>query len=99
MAGFIVVLPAQIVGGAPGVSMLGPNTRVKTAVGFVATAADTVLLAHGGTGFWTVPDTRTQVGGVFTISQSSQGIAIIPGPPPTPVALLVTNGDPVTRSQ
>jgi hypothetical protein len=98
MAGFIVVQPAQVMAGAPGVAMLGPNTRVKTVGGFVATVVDTVTLSNGGTGHWIAPDTRTQVGGVFTISQSSQGLAVVPGVP-APVAQLVVTGDPGARSQ
>ena len=98
MAGFIVAQPSQVLAGAPGVAMLGPNTRVKTAAGFVATVVDTVTLSNGGTGHWITPDTRTQVGGVFTISQTSQGLAVVPGVP-SPVAQLVVSGDPGERSQ
>ena len=99
MAGFVVGQPPQVFGGAPGVAFLGPNARVKGRGGFLGTSADTVLLAHGGTGRWVTPDTRTQIGGVFTVSQSSQGIAIIPGTPPVTTPMFVTSADPAIRSQ
>jgi len=57
-----------------------PNARVRGAAGFVGTVADTLLFSNpvSVTGQWTVPDTRTFVGGVPTVSTSSAGIALHP---------------------
>ena len=97
MAGFSVDLPAHIQAGAPGVAMVGGNTRVKGQLGFLGTQLDALSFANGGTGQWTLANQRTRVSGVFLVSQSSQGLAVIPGPSTVPV--LVVSGDGRLRSQ
>jgi hypothetical protein len=80
--------------GARATAVLGPNTRVRGAQGFVGTAADTVLFPGGPppaavVGRWIVPNTRVLVGGVPTVGAASQGLAftIVPFPSPTLVAI------------
>jgi hypothetical protein len=97
MAGPTVDLPPEIQAGAPGVSMVGGNTRVKSPQGFLGTAADVLNFANGAVGSWVVPNTRTRISGVFMVSQSSTGIAQPPGTNP-PVPVTVTNGNPNIRS-
>jgi hypothetical protein len=99
MAGFSVDLPAHIQAGAPGVAMVGGNTRVKGQLGFLGTQLDALSFANGGTGQWTLANQRTRVSGVFLVSQSSQGLAVIPGPTPVTVPVLVVSGDSRLRSQ
>jgi hypothetical protein len=95
MAGQTVNLPAHFVaGGAPGTAMVGPNTRVKGQLGFLGVQADALTFA-GGTGAWTSVNTRTRSQGVFLVSQSSVGSAVIGNS--TPPVLVVT-GDPRIRS-
>jgi len=96
MSGFTVNLPAHIQAGAPGVSMVGSNTRVKGQPGFCGTQLDFLSFSNGGTGAWAVPNTRTRILGAFMVSQSSQGTAVIPGPATVPV--LAVQGDPRIRS-
>jgi hypothetical protein len=98
MAGFTVDLPAQIQAGAPGVAMVGSNTRVKGQPGFLGTQLDVLSFGNGGTGQWTVPNQRTRISGAFMISQSSQGLAVLPTTPPTTVPVLVVSGDSRLRS-
>ena len=96
MSGFTVDLPAHIQAGAPGVAMLGSNTRVKGQPGFLGTQLDALSFSNGGTGIWMVSNTRTRILGTFIVSQSSQGTATIPGPAVVPV--LAVTGDPRIRS-
>jgi hypothetical protein len=99
MSGFTVDLPAHFQAQAPGVAMVGSNTRVKGQPGFLGTQADALTFADGSQGFWTVPNTRTRILGTFMVSQSSQGLATVPSPPPPhPVPVLVTQGDTSIRS-
>jgi hypothetical protein len=98
MAGNTVNLPQHIMAGAPGTAMLGANTRVKGQPGFFGTQTDALMFANGGTGNWIAANVRTRVLGTFTVSASSQGIAVIPGAPPVTVPVLVTTGDPRIRS-
>lgn len=99
MAGFDVDQPQQFQAeGAPGTAMLGPNTRLKSLGGFVATQADTLMFSNGATGSWIVPNTRVRTQGGFLISQSSQGLATVPTTPPHPAPVLVINGDPKLRT-
>jgi hypothetical protein len=97
MSGFTVDLPAHIQAGAPGVAMVGPNTRVKGQPGFLGTQMDALSFSNGGAGTWIVPNTRTRILGAFTVSQSSQGTATVPGVP-SPVPVLAVTGDPRIRS-
>ena len=97
MAGPTVDLPPQIQAGAPGTSMVGPNTRVKSPQGFLGTAADVLTFANGAVGSWAVPNTRTRISGVFMVSQSSTGVAQ-PPPPSSPVPVTVVSGNPRIRS-
>lgn len=76
--------------GARATAVLGPNTRVRGAQGFVGTAVDTVLFpgpapTNAVVGRWIVPNTRVRVGGVPTVGAASQGLAftILPTVPPT----------------
>lgn len=98
MSGFTVDQPSQILAEAPGVAMLGSNTRVKGQPGFLGTQLDTLSFTNGGTGQWTVPNTRTRVLGAFMVSASSQGIATIPTPQPHPAPVVVATGDPRIKS-
>ena len=98
MSGFTVNLPAHILAEAPGVSMVGPNTRVKGQPGFLGTQQDFLSFSNGATGSWTVPNTRTRILGAFMVSQSSQGIAAVPNPSPHSAPVLVVQGDPRIRS-
>jgi hypothetical protein len=52
--------------------------------------------SNGGVGQWAVPNTRTRILGTFIVSQSSQGIATIPGPASAPVQAVT--GDPRIKS-
>jgi hypothetical protein len=97
MSGFTINLPAHIQALAPGVSMVGPNTRVKGQPGFLGTQLDFLSFANGGTGSWAVPNVRTRISGAFMVSQSSQGLAALPNPPFS-AAILAVNGDPRIRS-
>ncbi len=76
--------------------MLGSNTRVKGQPGFLGTQLDALSFSNGGTGQWIAPNVRTRISGVFMVSQSSQGTAVIPGPATVPV--LAVSGDPRIRS-
>lgn len=101
MAGFTVDQPIQIMAEAPGAAMVGSNTRVKSQMGFLGTQLDFLSFTNGGTGQWTVANTRTRIMGAFMVSQSSQGMATVPipsppGPHPSPV--LVVSGNPRIRS-
>lgn len=98
MAGFTVDLPQHVQASAPGTLMAGANVRVKGQLGFAGTSTDTLLFADGATGFWTAPNVRTRINGVFAVSQSSVGTGVKPGTPPVPVPVLVVNGDPRIRS-
>ena len=98
MAGFTVDLPQHVQASAPGAAMVGANIRVKGQLGFAGTATDTLIFGDGATGFWTAPNVRTRILGVFAVSQSSVGTAVKPGTPPIPVPVLVVTGDPRIRS-
>jgi hypothetical protein len=98
MAGFSIDLPAHIQAGAPGAAMVGSNTRVKGQPGFLGTQLDMLSFTNGATGQWTVANTRTRIAGVFMVSQSSQGLAVIPGAPPVTVPVLAVSGDARIRS-
>jgi hypothetical protein len=98
MSGLTVDLPAHILAEAPGVTMVGPNTRVKGQPGFLGTQQDFLSFSNGATGSWTVPNTRTRILGAFMISQSSQGLAAVPNPVPHSAPVLVTQGDARIRS-
>ena len=98
MSGFTINLPAHIQAGAPGVAMIGSNTRVKGQPGFLGTQLDALTFPNG-TGQWAVPNVRTRISGAFMVSQSSQGLAtIIVSGVPTPTPVLAITGDPRIRS-
>src|SRR5688572_17322005 len=85
--------------GARAVGVVTPNTRSKGALGFLATVADQPLFAGpSAIGRWIVPNTRTFIGGVPTISTSSTGITISPAPPTTIGPMLVVQPDARIRS-
>lgn len=94
MSGFTIDLPTQILAEAPGAAMVGSNTRVRGQLGFLGTQTDLLTFANGATGQWTAPNTRTRIQGVFVVSQSSQGIAVVPTPQPHSVPITVLTGDP-----
>lgn len=94
MSGFTIDFQTQIVAEAPGAAMVGSNTRVKGQQGFLGTQADLLTFANGATGQWTAPNTRTRIMGVFIVSQSSQGMALVPTPQPHSVPIVVVTGDP-----
>ncbi|HEY5958836.1 MAG TPA: hypothetical protein VIV60_19880 [Polyangiaceae bacterium] len=94
MSGFSIDLQTQIMAEAPGAAMVGSNTRVKGQLGFLGTQLDLLTFANGATGQWTAPNTRVRIQGVFTVSQSSQGIAVVPSPTPHSVPITVITGDP-----
>jgi hypothetical protein len=95
MAGFTVNQPVHMQGAGVGTAMLGPNVRARGQLGFLGTSQDALIFTNG-TGFWTAPNVRTRVLGVFMVSQSSVGQAVAPGPSTVPV--LVVGGDPRIRS-
>lgn len=66
--------------GVPAPSKISANTRVKGTLDFIGTVADTVVFSSptSVTGQWTIPDQRTMVNFIPTISQSSTGISINP---------------------
>ena len=97
MSGFTINLPAHIQALAPGVAMVGANTRVRGQPGFLGTQLDFLSFANGGTGSWAVANVRTRVLGVFVVSQSSTGVAALPIPPFSTAVTAVT-GDPRIRS-
>lgn len=97
MAGNTVNLPQHFQGTAPGVAMVGGNTRVKGQPGFMGTQSDALTLGDG-VGNWTVPNTRTRILGVFMISASGTGIEVRNSPPPPSAPILVTTGDARIRS-
>jgi hypothetical protein len=81
------------------VGKLSPNTRVKTATGFVGTVADTVLFSGlpptlSVTGRWTTLNQRCLVQGVASISVSSIGITTpAAAPPGSPGPMTVVQPD------
>ena len=97
MSGFTIDLPAPVLAIAPGVAMVGANTRVKGQPGFLGTQLDVLTFGNGGTGSWTVPNTRTRILGAFMVSQSSQGVAALPVAPFT-ASVLASTGDPRIKS-
>ena len=89
MAGPVQTIPAGVQDSAKvrGVGKISPNTRVKTATGFVGTVADTILFPGppstlSVTGRWVLPNQRCLVNGTPTISESSKGIAFAATVPP-----------------
>jgi hypothetical protein len=97
MSGFTVDQATQLTAGAPGAVYVGPNTRVKGQLGFLATQVDTVTFGNGAVGQWAAPNVRTKIVGNFAISQSAQGLAQ-PPTPTSPVPIVVVTGDPRIRS-
>jgi len=97
MAGSIVTTAFQVVGPMPAASMVGPNARVRGALGAVATVADLVALPDGGTGTWTPVVGRVTVSGVGIVTRSAIGTATHPGTSPTPMN--VSAGDPRLEGQ
>ena len=81
MAGRITTtaIGVQDAQGRRGLVALGPNTRVKLASGFLATAADQLLFpvppGPSVTGTWIAPSTRVFVGGVPAIDTGSAGLS------------------------
>ena len=99
MSGFTVDQAAQIQAEAPGVAMVGSNTKVKGQPGFLGTQLDALSFANGATGQWTVPNVKTRILNVFMVSQSSQGVAVVPTTvPPHPAPVMVITGDPRIKS-
>ena len=99
MAGPIQTTPlgVQDSAGIRAVSQISPNTRVKTATGFVGTVADTVVFSGlpptlSVTGRWTTPNQRCRVQGMATISVSSIGITTA-APPASPGPMAVVQPD------
>ena len=82
MAGNVQTLPAGIQNstGTPAAAVVSANTRVRSATWFLGTVTDvpTFPTPAGPAGAWTVPDQRTLVGGIPTISASSVGITVHP---------------------
>ncbi len=97
MAGFTLDQAQQMLSASPGTAMLGANTKVKGEGGFLATQADALLFGHGGPGNWIAPNQKVRVGGVFTISASSQGTSVPPATG-TPTPINVVPGNPKIRS-
>jgi hypothetical protein len=97
MAGNTLDMAMQMLSAGPGTAMIGANTQVKGEGGFLATQADALLFGHGGTGNWIAPNQKVRVGGVFTISATSQGMSV---PPATgvPAPISVVPGNPKIRS-
>ncbi len=61
--------------GVRGLRALGPNTRTKTAVGNVATVADTVLFS-GATGVWVYGSSRVRAMGVPAVVEGATGLTV-----------------------
>lgn len=74
------------------VAALGPNARVRTSMGLIATIASVPLF--GGVpsvkGQWTVPNMRVFVGGAPTIGASSVGVALSQALVPASPMLVIT---------
>jgi hypothetical protein len=85
-----VLPPGILVGAAPGVSKVSPNTRVSTAAGPIGTIAD-VVQAPAAVGNWVVGAMRVKIGGLPAINQASVGTSVtVPG---VPGPMTVTLGD------
>jgi hypothetical protein len=98
MAGFTVNQPVQIqVGNAVGVTMVGPNTRVRGTLGFFGTAADALAFAGGITGQWVAPCVRVRANGAFLVAEGSIGLSQS-GTIALPIPVTVVTGDPRVRS-
>ncbi len=71
--------------GAPAVSQLGPNTRVRGQLGRVGTSVDFILMSPPFLfANWVAPNTRTLAAGVPMVGQSSLGIVYMPSGIPLP---------------
>ena len=85
------------------VVVVSPNSRVKSATGFVGTVADQPMFpvppGPSVVGLWLAPDGRTLVGGIPSISSSSTGITISGSTPPSIIGpMTVVQGDARVRS-
>lgn len=96
MATPTVSLVIDFQAGAPGASMTGGNTVVKTSEGFVGTVLDVLTFTDGSAGMWSQGDTKVLVGGTPTVSSTAVGSAVNPSGVTVPV--LVTSGDPKVSS-
>jgi hypothetical protein len=96
MPGGLLTLPAGVQDGTavPAVSFISANTRVKTAMGLVATATDVVNFPGPSTvGNWIVPNQHVLIGGTPSIGQGCAGQAIVPGTPPVPSPMTIVTPD------
>jgi hypothetical protein len=93
-------LGLQDVAGHRAVAVVSPNTRSRGQLGFLATAADQLIVAGppSVSGRWLVGNTRTFVGGVPTISASSAGITLSAAPVSTVGPILIVQPDGRIRS-
>lgn len=81
--------------GARGLSMVGPNARVRGTLGRLGTQLDTVLFNTPITtsGNWAFANTRVRIQGVPSVGQSSIGVTT-PGPSsPSPGTMFVVGAD------
>jgi hypothetical protein len=69
-----VLAPGLTLAGAPGVSDVSANTRVKTQAGAVGVIAE-VVQAPGLVGAWTLGAMRLKIMGLPAINQTSVGAA------------------------
>ena len=95
MPGPVQTLAAGIVDpiSIPAVAKISPNTRVRTATGFIGTIGDTVTfpglpVTLSLTGQWLVPNARTLAAGLPTISASATGLAVTPLGPWAPIVVV-----------
>lgn len=97
MPGGLLTLPAGVQDGTavPAAAFISANVRVKTAMGYVATATDVVTFPGPSTvGNWIVPNQHVLIGGIPSIGQGCAGQAIVPGPPPVPSPMTIVTPDP-----
>lgn len=88
--------PLQVQGATgPASVMLGPNQRVRTKIGVVGSAQDSLTFSDGGAGRWALASTRVRVSGAAAVNAVSQGQHVPPGSSPAPMA--VVGGDPRVR--
>ncbi len=93
MASPLSVLAPGISAGAPALSKITANARVKTAAGPIGVLTDVMQFAPPvATGAWVMGCTRVKISGIPAISQAATGASVtVAGPPGPP--MLVTMGD------
>ena len=88
--------------GTPALAIVSPNTRVAGQLGAVGTAVDVVLMQPPDfvSANWLVPDRRTFVQGIPTVSRASVGVvyAVVSGVLTAVGPPFIPAGDPRLRT-